>query len=758
MLNGEINGADNAIIKCTLSDNTEIIFDGENIEENGLTITGSIAGSRSIQIGATVMKVASLNIIDIAGKYKNTDFRKAVFNIDIINSDTTYHKGKYIYYSSTRSNGRIKFELRDYMQRTEKKFNSSVTLPATFGTLMRIVAQECLFTLGFKEFRNSDMKVAAIPEKVTYRNIINYIAQAGGYFAEFNEAGELEFKEYKKNVANPDMTIDNTKYFEPAENITTVTGVAYVIDDSRHLIGSDDYVLELSDNPFVTEDNVDKVLNTLADAVVLMTFYAFNARIHSNVKIELGDMLNIIDYRGNEYPVMVMSLTYAINQNETISGVAQAEEEKETSGTDLLTRIISKTTTAAQKIISTYDKILSNMTELISQGFGMYTSREQLSDGSYINYMHNKPNRSESSVVWKLTSNGLMVSKDGCTSWAVDSNGNALFDVITAHGINSDWLNVDNLNSISGKIGGFTLTDNLVGTAMAYLPPTEDDIKKITEAWKKGTLDSLYAENKWWDLNGDGKVDVMDMSWMKAILWYRKSYSDCAHKKLSRVYIELNPVNPDKAIRIHGTNAWGSDVDYYVGATSSILSKLEANKIRTGAISIDDGNQVSGDSWSSESGISVTKDIKAKGEIYSGYGTSSQLSLTDVNNNINKIRGQAVISVNDRLQTGQSGNKVTIWSLGGKKLSHGFYIVIVSAVIKTSRYTSTLRFYGDASVIASGVTNSQTETVRTMAVGNFGVSGTQSFDFRLVAEGQDAGTTVTVPSYQTYNILVVKVG
>ena len=71
MLNGEINGADNAIIKCTLSDNTEIIFDGENIEENGLTITGSIAGSKSIQIGATVMKVATLNIIDIAGDRKS---------------------------------------------------------------------------------------------------------------------------------------------------------------------------------------------------------------------------------------------------------------------------------------------------------------------------------------------------------------------------------------------------------------------------------------------------------------------------------------------------------------------------------------------------------------------------------------------------------------------------------------------------------------------------------------------------------------
>lgn len=751
MLNGEIKGADSAIIKCTLADDKEIIFDGENIEENGLTITGSIAGSKSIQIGATVMKVATLNIIDIAGKYKNTDFRKAVFNIDIINSDTTYHKGKYIYYSSTRSNGRIKFELRDYMQRTEKKFNSSVTLPATFGTLMRIVAQDCLFTLGFKEFRNSDMTVAAIPEKVTHRNIINYIAQAGGYFAEFNEAGELEFKDYKKNAANPDMTIDNTKYFEPAENITTVTGVAYVIDDSRHLIGSDDYVLELSDNPFVTEDNVDKVLNTLADAVVLMTFYAFNARIHSNVKIELGDMLNIIDYRGNEYPVMVMSLTYAINQNETISGVAVSEEEKENSGTDLLTRIISKTTNAAQQIISTYDKILTNMTELISQGFGMYTSREQLSDGSYINYMHNKPTIGESSVIWKLTSNGLMVSKDGCTSWAVDSNGNALFDVITAHGINSDWLNVDNLNSISGKIGGFELTDKFTAKGQMYLPPTIDDMNTFRTALMNGQADSLYSKNEWWDLDGNGKTDFMDYAWIRKIILGKGEYKNCTRKKLSDVTIEINPGNVSKVVRIYGINAWGSLVDTYIGAEQSKIDTLFCNGVNVDSY-LSVGNNYIGE------GIRTDNDVQAAGEVYSKYGTSSQLSLTDVNNNITKIRGQAVISVNDRLQAGQSGNKVTIWSLGGKKLSHGFYIVIVSAVIKTSRYTSTLRFYGDASVIASGVTNSQTETVRTMAVGNFGVNGTQSFDFRLVAEGQDAGTTVTVPSYQTYNILVVKVG
>lgn len=447
MLNGEIKGADSAIIKCTLADDTEIIFDGENIEENGLTITASIAGSKSIQIGATVMKVATLNIIDIAGKYKNTDFRKAVFNIDIINSDTTYHKGKYIYYSSTRNNGRIKFELRDYMQRTEKKFNSMVVFPTTFGTLMKTIAQDCNFTLGFNEFRNSDVTVLSMPEEATYRNIINYIAQTGGYYAEFDKTGELAFKDYKKTAADTDIIIDDNKMFEHAESPVTITGVAVIIDETRYMSGSDEYVIELSENPFITKDNVEGILDILNKAIVGMSYYSYNARIHSDIRIELGDRIKISDYRNNIYPVMVMSLTYSINQNETLSGIAESEEENENSGTDLLTKIIRKTTNAAQQIVGTYDKVLSNMTELISQGFGMYISREQLSDGSYINYMHDKPALADSTTIWKLTGNGLLVSKDGGTSWAIDNNGNALFETLTARVINAVRIQLVDNNS-----------------------------------------------------------------------------------------------------------------------------------------------------------------------------------------------------------------------------------------------------------------------------------------------------------------------
>lgn len=53
---------------------------------------------------------------------------------------------------------------------------------------------------------------------------------------------------------------------------------------------------------------------------------------------------------------------------------------------------------------------------------------------------------------------------------------------------------------------------------------------------EKGTLDSLYAENTWWDMNGDGKVDMMDMALMKAILWYRNHIQIVLIKTKQSIY------------------------------------------------------------------------------------------------------------------------------------------------------------------------------------------------------------------------------
>lgn len=131
-------------------------------------------------------------------------------------------------------------------------------------------------------------------------------------------------------------------------------------------------------------------------------------------------------------------------------------------------------------------------------------------------------------------------------------------------------------------------------------------------------------------------------------------------------------------------------------------------------------------------------------------------TVSDLSKTVKTIRGQGWVNINDRLTTKLSGAKLSIWSQT-KEFTHGFYVVMVSAIIHTSKNTSNIRFYVGNDVVASGLTNSTTDT-RVIGVGSFGISGTQKKWLELRAESQDSGTTVTVPTYQTYNILIFKVG
>lgn len=176
------------------------------------------------------------------------------------------------------------------------------------------------------------------------------------------------------------------------------------------------------------------------------------------------------------------------------------------------------------------------------------------------------------------------------------------------------------INAKSGTIGGFTITNKLSAKGQNYLPPTEADFNKIRNAAQNGTIASLYAENIWWDLNGDGKTDIYDFGIFRQMILGKKDYSSVNHKKLSDVTIEINPASTDKTIRIYGTNAWGSLVDTYIGSVSSNIDNLSVTGLNCShGLAI--GNN---DVWTEEQGIKVQSDIIA------GLGTDNQVSLKDM--------------------------------------------------------------------------------------------------------------------------------
>lgn len=156
------------------------------------------------------------------------------------------------------------------------------------------------------------------------------------------------------------------------------------------------------------------------------------------------------------------------------------------------------------------------------------------------------------------------------------------------------------------------------------------------------------------------------------------------------------------------------------------------------------------------------KDVRSEGDVIAGLG-SKQVSLQGLLSLINKVdaeasmqRGICVIAKNDHLTSAKSGYyKFTIWKQS-EFLLPGRYIAFASAVISTGSKTCNLRLYANGSVIANGVTNSK--NYRVNAVGKLEVTSAEAFNFELMALGQDTSVSVIVPAYQTYNILIFKIG
>ena len=107
---------------------------------------------------------------------------------------------------------------------------------------------------------------------------------------------------------------------------------------------------------------------------------------------------------------------------------------------------------AVDQSLDAYDVKLAQMNELAANTLGFYYTEEKTEDGSIIAYRHDRPNLSESKIIYKTGVEGFFLSVDGGQTWKAgfDSNGDAVLNILYAIGIQSKWINTR----------GFTATNN----------------------------------------------------------------------------------------------------------------------------------------------------------------------------------------------------------------------------------------------------------------------------------------------------------
>jgi hypothetical protein len=148
-------------------------------------------------------------------------------------------------------------------------------------------------------------------------------------------------------------------------------------------------------------------------------------------------------------------------------------------------------------------------------------------------------------------------------------------EFIKAKSIKSDSLDVEDLFAED-----INMTGKFQSTAQGYLPPTIGDATYV--------LHHLYFEDLYplpdganFDLNGDGVINENDVLLAIDVVKGKVKMEDCAGAEKRPVTICIDMGNPEKAIRIYGTNMWGTEVEMFIGSDVSNSSFVSKESMKT---------------------------------------------------------------------------------------------------------------------------------------------------------------------------------
>jgi len=570
----------------TLADNTVLTLDNSNIID--LKIEDATSQSGKFTVGSAIINKLTLTIDNLTDEFSNYDFTDAVIRptvgLQLSETIETLQKGVFTADDPKAIGSIITLTALDNMSKFDRDFKDVViSFPTTAYFLLSAVCLHCAVSLATSTFLNDDFTIAERPldDALNCREIVSWIAQLSGTFARINTSRALELKWYDFEVfegtildggtfdsATPYATgdtadggnftdyasgdsadggsftdLDRFHHFYSLSqlNIATddvvITGIT-VYDTAEIptnvLFGTSDYIIALEGNKLIqTPTDAQLIANTVGAKIVGMRFRPCSITTQSDPSVEGGDVAYVSDRKGNSYQILVTNLTYAIGKTMPIKCDAESPSRNSSTRYTAETKTIVEARKYTEKKLTAYDLAVQQMTSLIVHAFGLYKTSETLTDGSTIFYSHDKPTMAESSFAYQENSNGFFFSNDGGVTWnsGWDADGNAIFNVLSAIGINAEWIKVltsftvgenfsvdvngnliannahiqGEIDAISGKIGGNEITEN--GFKKTYTVPVGSGAEEYTvNLMFTDNGFSLYTEN--FDNSTNGGINV----------------------------------------------------------------------------------------------------------------------------------------------------------------------------------------------------------------------------------------------------------
>lgn len=498
MLDNDINV--NCFADIVTASGEKIPISDSELWANGFEVNDSTSSNGTFTIGALIAGKLKIKLNNIYEDYSKYDFDKASVTAYVSKSfsDGTSEKlkiGEYRVSETSYDGSLITLTCLDNINNFNREYDSNLSYPTTAYEVVRDACIKCDVPFTMARFDNSDYVINEIPsdnQKLTYGQVIAYILQLSGLWGKCGHDGELLIGWYdmsqfgSQNYNGGTFSTKTTPYsdgdsvdggtfkysdgdsadggtFTEARNYhnvytqkdlnvatddVVITGVKVIVTskedktkDVNALAGKEGYVVSISDNPFISADKAQTVANYIFKKIGGMRFRPLDATLLSNPLIESGDVALVTDRKQNTYSCFISNRTFTVGSGTKISCDAENASRNSADKFSNETKAIVQAREVAQAKLSVYDKQMQLLTQLMSQSLGLFKTEQVQEDGSIIYIMHNKADLNSSNIQWKMTANGMAVSSDYGKTWnaGVDKDGNAIFNIMSAIGINFDW-------------------------------------------------------------------------------------------------------------------------------------------------------------------------------------------------------------------------------------------------------------------------------------------------------------------------------
>ena len=483
------------VVDITFADGRKKTLDSEILVGGG-TFT-DCAESSSFPIGTTICKSMTLSLDNTEDQWKDYYFYKAKLTayLKMQVSATvveTIKKGTYTITAPEQYGEILEFTALDDMYKANAVYKSNLALPQTAFLLLRDACASIGISMGFSSMEHGDVVINNVPEGITFRQLIGWVAMLDSanarvdmdgnlqlikwdfdtvsvdYAATVDSDGYLSFgggasvdsDEYvtpngenwyldsegyltlREGVGNPQRFRDYVSFPTLSSDDIVITGIKVKNTESEAMYGKDGYVLEL-ENDLLSDADLGTVAGWIGDNLIGKAFRSLEGDLAYNPISEFGDMAFTYDRRENKYITPITDITSSLNSITTVKTQAEDPirgESKFLSNTEKTIQIVKNLVNTEK---SERQQAIEKLETTLENSSGMYESNVKLEDGSTITYLHDKPLLEESKVIIKLTGAAIGVSNDGGKTYPYGFivDGTLITRILNAEGISADWIN-----------------------------------------------------------------------------------------------------------------------------------------------------------------------------------------------------------------------------------------------------------------------------------------------------------------------------